>query len=135
MVKMILLIFAFNANILGLTKFPSNKEIDFNIVSETEIYNGISKRKYVVDGVNISDFEKEDVLELIHLLNSEEYDFSANIILYAYSNRNAASLFGAISPYLPVNKKQRDEMISYWRSSIKDNDIRYWKEWVANQKF
>ena len=132
---MILLLFAFNANILGLTKFPSNKEIDFNIVSETEIYNGISKRKYVVDGVNISDFEKEDVLELIHLLNSEEYDFSANIILYAYSNRNAASLFGAISPYLPVNKKQRDEMISYWRSSIKDNDIRYWKEWVANQKF
>lgn len=132
---MILLLFAFNANILGLTKFPSNKEIDFNIVSETEIYNGISKRKYVVDGVNISDFEKDDVLELIHLLNSEEYDFSANIILYAYSNRNAASLFGAISPYLPVNKKQRDEMISYWRSSIKDNDIRYWKEWVANQKF
>jgi hypothetical protein len=135
MVKMILLLFAFNANILSLTKFPSNKEIDFNIVSETEIYNGISKRKYVVDGVNISDFEKEAVLELIHLLNSEEYDFSANIILYAYSNRNAASLFGAISPYLPVNKKQRDEMISYWRSSIKDNDIRYWKEWVANQKF
>jgi hypothetical protein len=135
MIKMILLIFAFNANILGLTNFPSNKEIDFNIVSETEIFNGISKRKYVVDGVNILEFEKEDVLELIYLLNSEEYDFSANIILYAYSNRNAASLFGAISPYLPVNKKQRDEMISYWRSSIKDNDIRYWKEWVANQKF
>lgn len=132
---MILLIFVFNTNILDLTKFPSNKEIDFNIVTEIATFNGISKRKYVVDGVNTSDFKKNDVLELISLLNSKEYDFSANILLYAYSNRNAASLFGAISPYLPVNKKQRDEMISYWRSSIKDNDIRYWKEWVANQKF
>lgn len=79
--------------------------------------------KYVVVMEN-NEVWKNDIDRLIQYMDSSQYDFSANLILYSITNKDASLLMGHFGSEIIG----QEGTINSWRENMKASDKLYWIE-------
>jgi len=135
MVSILIFLSLFNSGFNGYD-VPTNKDIQFTIgrLSEQQSEGYIlSIKNVVIIDSDISQFSKDDLVQIIKLFDSDVYDYAANIILYSFFKRDATTILGlTTSDYdRKINRiVYKKETVQIWRESYKEIELNYWKKFL-----
>ena len=71
--------------------------------------------------LRIADYGEGIAPDLVELLHDEERDWAANVILSSIAGRDAV----IVSAYA--------DAVPRWRKAQKQNDVAYWRKWLAKR--
>jgi hypothetical protein len=116
-------------NDCGLGIFEQHKTIKYSVLRWANSIDGLLTYK-----IQLEDFSKESVScfldpgnydSVMALLKDENTDWQANLILYSLAERDAVQFYGVWI---------LDDKIEFWRSTGKEKDIEFWKEYLKTHK-
>ncbi|MDX2361625.1 MAG: hypothetical protein QNK23_12525 [Crocinitomicaceae bacterium] len=137
LISCLLLIISLNGS--QVYPIPSNQQISFDTWRVSENLQGVYvfTRHAVRLSPHLKELTEDQLSTAVELLESEKFDFAANIMLYSYSQREASSIAGLTvsgSNFSDDAIEYNKETIYLWKEGSKEEEIKYWNEWLKTQE-